>query len=59
LKISKHNGVDGPYKSIEVSSFSRMHILWDYFNLYPLLTTKRNDYDAFCKAFIIIQEKNI
>lgn len=34
-----------------------MHILLGYFNLYPLLTTKRNDYDAFCKAFIIIQEK--
>ena len=53
LTTSKHSGVE--YWNVEVSSFSCLQILVKYFSVYPLLTTKRNDYDDFSKAFHIIK----
>lgn len=53
LTTSKHSGVE--YWRVEVFSFSCLQILVKYFSVYPLLTTKRNDYDDFSKAFHLIQ----
>lgn len=49
LHNSRHNETD--YWLVELSSLSRMQILLKYLKDYPLLTTKRNDYDDFYKAF--------
>lgn len=52
LRTSKHNGVG--YWCIEVASFRCLQVLMEYLEIYPLLTTKRNDYDDFLKAFRLI-----
>lgn len=49
LSTTKHSGRD--YWCVAVASFSPMQILVDYLNVYPLWTTKRHDYDDFCKVF--------
>jgi LAGLIDADG endonuclease len=49
LNTSTHNGVE--YWCVEISSFGRMHTVIDYLNVYPLLTSKRNDFDDFKIAF--------
>lgn len=54
LCTAKHSGRD--YWCVTVASFSRMQIVIDYLNAYPLLTTKRHDYDDFCKAFRLMLE---
>lgn len=54
LSTTKHSGCD--YWCVEVASFRRMQIVIDYLNVYPLLTTKRHDYDDFCKAFCLMRE---
>lgn len=43
------------YWCVEVASFKRMHLLVDYLKDFQLLTTKRNDFETFLKAFDIIQ----
>jgi hypothetical protein len=53
LYTTKHHRVE--YWCIELNSFSRMQILVNYFNVYPLLTTKHNDYVNFKEAFNIIK----
>nr|YP_009944734.1 hypothetical protein [Ankistrodesmus falcatus]QMS48903.1 hypothetical protein [Ankistrodesmus falcatus] len=53
LSMSKHSGVN--YGCVEVSSLSRMQILVDYLKVYPLLTTKRHDFEDFLQAFNLIQ----
>jgi hypothetical protein len=55
LYTSKHRGVE--YWCIQVFSFNSLQILNNYFSHFPLLTTKRNDYDDFCKALDIIKAK--
>jgi hypothetical protein len=52
LCTSKHSEVE--FWRVEVSSLSRMQILVKYLSVYPLLTTKRYDYDDFSKAFHMI-----
>nr|YP_009054683.1 hypothetical LAGLIDADG homing endonuclease [Ourococcus multisporus]AIK29171.1 hypothetical LAGLIDADG homing endonuclease [Ourococcus multisporus] len=52
LRTSKHSKVE--YWLVEVSSLSFMQILVKYLSVYPLLTTKRNNYSDFSKAFHII-----
>ena len=44
LRLSKHN-VDKTYFIIEVASLTKLSILIQYLNTYPLLTAKRNDFD--------------
>ena len=44
LRQSTHN-VDKTYLIVEVSSLTKLDILIQYLNTYPLLTAKRNDYN--------------
>ncbi|SRR5258708_23875965 len=44
LRLSKHN-VDKTYFIVEVASLTKVNILIQYLNTYPLLTAKRNDFD--------------
>jgi hypothetical protein len=44
LRLSTHN-VDKTYFIVEVTSLTKLNILIQYLNSYPLLTAKRNDYD--------------
>ena len=39
------------YWCVEIASFKRMHTIVDSLNVYPLLTSKRNDFDSFKSAF--------
>lgn len=55
LKISKHHRVE--YWCVEVFSLKCMQILVDYLNIFPLLTTKRNDYEDFSKALYMFLKK--
>ena len=46
LSTTKHNkGVE--YWCVELGSFVSMHTVVNYLNVYPLLTSKRNDFEAF------------
>lgn len=56
LRVSKHNE-DKFYWIIEVASLGRLGTLIDYFNNYPLLTAKRNDYEDWLKVYFLIKEK--
>jgi LAGLIDADG endonuclease len=56
LKTSKHN-IDKTYWIIEVSSLNKLNLLIQYLNNYPLLTTKRNDYDDWLKVYLLITDK--
>jgi len=56
LRISKHN-IDKTYWIIEVSSLNKLNLLIQYFNNYPLLTAKRNDYDDWLKVYELIEYK--
>jgi hypothetical protein len=44
LRLSTHN-VDKTYFIVEVASLTKLNILIQYLNTYPLLTAKRNDFD--------------
>jgi hypothetical protein len=44
LRLSTHN-VDKTYFIVEVASLTKLNILIQYLNIYPLLTAKRNDFD--------------
>ena len=52
LTTSRHNGVE--YWNVEIGSFKRMHNIVDYLNKFPLLTSKRNDFDSFKIAFNMV-----
>ena len=39
------------YWCVEIASFMRMHTVIEYLKVYPLLTSKRTDFDAFKVAF--------
>lgn len=53
LNTSIHNK-NMEYWCVEVASFKRMHTIIDYFNVYPLLSSKRNDFEAFKSAFDMV-----
>lgn len=55
LSTSKHHGEE--YLCVELNSLSKMHILVQYLNIYPLLTTKSNNYVCFLKAFHMCLKK--
>jgi hypothetical protein len=50
LRQSTHN-VDKTYFIVEVTSLTKLNILIQYLNIYPLLTAKRNDYDDWVKVY--------
>lgn len=52
LNTSVHD--EEKYWCVEIVSFKRMHTVIDYLNAYPLLTTKRYDFEDFKLAFKII-----
>lgn len=45
------------YWCVELGSFKRICVIVDYLEKYPLLTSKRNDYEAFKKAYILIKNQ--
>jgi hypothetical protein len=48
------------YWIVEVASFMRMQLIMDYFCKFPLLTSKRNDFESFKVAFNLIKaEKHL
>jgi hypothetical protein len=53
LNTSYHHG-SVEYWCVDVASFERMHIVVDYLAVYTLLTSKRNDFMAFKRAFDLI-----
>lgn len=53
LTTSIHNK-NMEYWCIEVASFKGMHIIVDYLSVFPLLSSKRNDFEAFKSAFDMI-----
>lgn len=55
LCTSKHHGLD--YWCVEVTSFSRMHTLVSYLSTYPMLSSKRNDFEDFVKAYHLFLAK--
>ena len=55
LRESKHNE-DKTYWIVEVSSLYRLNILIQYLNNYPLLTSKRNDFEDWCKVYQLIAD---
>lgn len=56
LRISKHN-IDKNYWIIEVSSLTKLNILIQYLNNFPLLTAKRNDFDDWLTVYKLIENK--
>lgn len=59
LRLSKHN-VDKTYFIIEVASLTKLSILIQYLNTYPLLTAKRNDFDDWVKAYkLMLDNKHL
>ena len=56
LRVSKHN-LDQTYWIIEVTSLDKLELLIKYLNNYPLLTAKRNDFDAWLKVYQLIKDK--
>lgn len=55
LYTSKHPQVE--YWNLEVFTLNGLEILMKYLSIYPLLTTKGNDFDDFHKAFQIMIAK--
>ena len=55
LRESKHNE-DKTYWIVEVSSLNRLNLLIQYLNNYPLLTSKRNDFEDWCKVYQLIAD---
>lgn len=55
LRESKH--LDKFYWIVEVTSLERLNLLIQYFNNYPLLTAKRNDYEDWYKVYQLIVDK--
>nr|YP_008816010.1 putative LAGLIDADG homing endonuclease [Closterium baillyanum]AGZ90276.1 putative LAGLIDADG homing endonuclease [Closterium baillyanum] len=53
LKVSHHNDKD--FWIVEVSSITKLQILVDYLDTYPLLTAKFNDYNDWLKAFNLVK----
>ena len=56
LRESKHNE-DKFYWIIEVTSLNKLNLLIQYFNNYPLLTAKRNDFEDWYKVYQLIADK--
>ena len=56
LRISKHN-IDKTYWIIEVTSLNKLNLLIQYLNNYPLLTSKRNDFEDWYKVYQLIVDK--
>jgi hypothetical protein len=56
LRTSRHN-IDKFYWIVEVSSLSKLKILVNYFSKYPLLTSKRNDYEDWLIAYNLMSNK--
>ena len=55
LRESKHNE-DKFYWIVEVTSLNRLNLLIQYLNNYPLLTSKRNDFEDWCKVYQLIAD---
>ena len=55
LRESKHHE-DKIYWIIEVTSLNRLNLLIQYLNNYPLLTSKRNDFEDRCKVYQLIAD---
>ena len=53
LRISKHNNRE--YWIVEVTSITKLQILVNYLNTYPLLTAKLNDYNDWLKTFELVK----
>ena len=53
LRTSRHN-INQIYWIIEVTSLSKLQILVDYLNKYPLLSSKRNDFEDWCIVYNIM-----
>ena len=49
LNTTIHDDIE--FWCVEIGSFMRMHTVVNYLNEYPLLTSKRNDFEAFKVAF--------
>lgn len=56
LRTSTHN-INKTYWIVEVTSLDRLNFIIEYFNIYPLLTAKRNDYEDWLKAYHMIKDK--
>lgn len=55
LATTKHNdGVE--YWCVEVNSFVRIETILYYLSTHALWTTKRNNYEDFCKAFYLVRQ---
>lgn len=55
LRISKHHNKN--YWIIEVTSLSKLKLLIHYLSFFPLLTSKRNDYENWLEAYKLIDRK--
>lgn len=53
LRVSHHNDKD--FWIVELSSITKLQILVDYLDTYPLLTAKFNDYNDWLKAFNLVK----
>lgn len=56
LRESKHND-DQTFWIVEVTSLNRLNLLIQYLNNYPLLTSKRNDFEDWYKVYQLIVDK--
>jgi hypothetical protein len=56
LRVSKHN-LDKTYWIIEICSLNKLKFLIDYLNNYPLLTSKRNNFEDWLKVYQLIDNK--
>jgi hypothetical protein len=55
LGVSKHSKKE--YWCVEVSSFKKLHLIIDYLDKYPLMTSKFLDYQDWKKAYGMLQRK--
>jgi LAGLIDADG endonuclease len=53
LRVSRHNNKD--YWTVEVCSLTKLQILVDYLERYPLLTSNFNNYKDWLKAFNLVK----
>lgn len=56
LRKSKHGGRE--YWCVESSTPEKLGVLVDYFNCFPLMTSKRNDYDDWLCVFNLIRNRS-